>query len=106
MSYKHDKSGTAIIRLSDNAVVPLDPRNTDYIQYLEWANGGGITAPYKTPQELEDEAIEENNNTLKAQMLEDDLKIIRALVEGDKVRIDAHKVSQSDKRRLLVPPGE
>ena len=34
-------------RLSDNACIPFDEANTDYIQYLEWLSNGN------TPEEAE-----------------------------------------------------
>jgi len=30
----------SIIRQSDNAVIPFDPANTDYQEYLEWVAEG------------------------------------------------------------------
>jgi hypothetical protein len=30
----------SIIRLSDNALIPLDPANTDYQEYLKWLDAG------------------------------------------------------------------
>ena len=35
----------AVIRLSDNAYIPLDPDNTDYQAYLKWVEEGGIPLP-------------------------------------------------------------
>ena len=35
----------SVIRLSDNAVIPFDPANTDYIEYLEWINEGHEPEP-------------------------------------------------------------
>jgi hypothetical protein len=35
------------IRISDNAVIPFDPDNTDYQAYLKWVAEGN------TPQEAE-----------------------------------------------------
>lgn len=34
----------AIVRLADGALIPADPLNTDYAEYLEWAKVDGNTA--------------------------------------------------------------
>jgi hypothetical protein len=34
-----------IIRLSDNASIPIDPDNTDYQAYLKWVSEGGVPLP-------------------------------------------------------------
>jgi hypothetical protein len=34
-----------IIRLSDNASIPIDPANTDYQAYLKWVSEGGVPTP-------------------------------------------------------------
>jgi hypothetical protein len=34
-----------VLRLSDNAFIPLDPANTDYQAYLKFLEDGGIPEP-------------------------------------------------------------
>ena len=35
----------SIRRLSDNACIPFDPANTDYIAYLKWIEAGNTPEP-------------------------------------------------------------
>ena len=37
----------SVMRIADNAIIPLDPANTDYKEYLEWVAEGN------TPEEAE-----------------------------------------------------
>ena len=36
---------TSVIRLSDNAVIPFDPQNRDYADYLKWLEEGNVVEP-------------------------------------------------------------
>ena len=33
---------TTILRLSDNAIIPMDENNRDYREYLQWVSEGNI----------------------------------------------------------------
>jgi hypothetical protein len=35
----------SVERLSDNAFIPFDPANTDYIAYLKWIEEGNVALP-------------------------------------------------------------
>ena len=43
--------GNCVLRLSDNAWIPLDPVNTDYQSYLAWLDEGNtpLSAPEPEP---------------------------------------------------------
>ena len=38
-----------IIRTEDGACIPPDPANTDYAEYLQWVEDGGVADPYVAP---------------------------------------------------------
>ena len=42
---KNVLSGQDIIRLSDSAIVPFDPANTDYQEFLRWCSEGNTPEP-------------------------------------------------------------
>jgi hypothetical protein len=35
----------AILRVTDNAFIPFDPQNSDYIAYLKWIEEGNVPTP-------------------------------------------------------------
>ena len=47
--YKLTKESNQVVRLSDNAYIPFDPANIDYIAYLKWIDEGNVPTPADTP---------------------------------------------------------
>ena len=39
------QNSISVIRLADNASIPFDPDNTDYIAYLKWIEEGNVPTP-------------------------------------------------------------
>jgi hypothetical protein len=48
--YKLSKN--SIIRLSDNAIIPLDYDNRDYTDFLLWESSGGVPQPADIPVKI------------------------------------------------------
>jgi hypothetical protein len=49
--YKLMPQNNQVMRIADNAVIPFDPANTDYQQYLAWlAEGNEPLPPDEVPE--------------------------------------------------------
>jgi hypothetical protein len=45
------EASAAVVRLSDNASIPFDNQNTDYVAYLAWCAEGNVPTPADQPTE-------------------------------------------------------
>jgi hypothetical protein len=45
-----DQSASSVVRLFDNAFIPMNPDNTDYQAYLQWIAEGNQPIPAEEPQ--------------------------------------------------------
>jgi len=49
IDFNNQVSTTSILRIADNAYIPVDPANVDYQQYLKWIAEGNTPTPADTP---------------------------------------------------------
>lgn len=103
--YKLRKNGDGIIRLSDNALIPIAVGNIDYKAYLEWVTSGGTVNPAQTQDEIDAEAIASRNADIMDRIDRKELKLIRQLAKNDTVKIAALKADIIDLLNKLTPPG-
>ena len=47
----NDAEAQCIKRLSDNAFIPFDDANTDFVEYKKWLEAGNVPLPADTPGE-------------------------------------------------------
>jgi hypothetical protein len=43
--YFSNRQETLVIRLFDNAFIPFDPANTDFVEYQKWLDEGNTPLP-------------------------------------------------------------
>jgi hypothetical protein len=43
--YKLSKYNDVVIRAADNACIPFDPANQDFVEYNKWLSEGGVPLP-------------------------------------------------------------
>lgn len=77
-----------VTRLADNASIPFDEGNSDYLKYLEWLAEGNTPEPAQTQAEMDAEA---NAKALVALHLID-IGSIRAIREYIAAKPDAPQV--------------
>lgn len=57
-------STSAIVRLLDNSLIPQDPANRDYQDYLAWLDEGNEPLPAQEPPSLIEPTIEEKLSSI------------------------------------------
>jgi hypothetical protein len=48
--YQLTATDQAVIRTVDQAFIPADPGNRDWVEYQDWLAGGGVPDPYVPPE--------------------------------------------------------
>ena len=89
-------SKNCVLRLADSAFIPMDTSNTDYQAYLAWLDQGNTALPKDPPSKAELNAV------ALANLAAIDIKSIRALREGDAIRLASLEVQAAAERGKLV----
>jgi hypothetical protein len=55
--YRLTETDATVIRTSDEAYIPNDPANADWVEYQAWLDAGGVPDPYVPPSQPEPEPI-------------------------------------------------
>ena len=71
--YQLTATESSVIRTEDNACIPNDPANRDWVEYQKWLEDGGVPDPYVEPEILPPEPTQEqqilfdHENRIRAQ---------------------------------------
>jgi hypothetical protein len=87
-----------VIRADDEAVIPEDTKNYDYIMYLKWVEAGNTP----TPAEAKEDS---RKSRLKDKLADLYLKCVPPLVDGDTVALDTLKVKIADTKQKIADLG-
>jgi len=103
MTYHVNQFGR-VVRTNENATLPiewnngpvyLDPDSDDVRAFSDWFRAGNVPTPYAPTKD-------EHNAPILRELEANDKKAIRALLEGDSVRVSDWKAKQAALRARLV----
>ena len=102
MTYHVNQLGR-VVRTAENATLPiewnqgpvyLDPESDDVRAFSDWFRAGNVPTPYAPTKD-------EQNAPILRELEANDKKAIRALLEGDSVRVSEWKAKQAALRARL-----
>lgn len=79
--YKLISNSPVIIRLSDGAFIPDDPRNVDFSEYLEWLKAGNTPEPADVVEPPAPKGELPKVEDIDSMGLEEVKEVLKALVE-------------------------
>lgn len=89
---------SCVIRVDDDAVIPEDPKNYDYIIYLKWVEEGNTPIPAEVKEDSRKARLKDKLADLYA-------KCLPALVDEDTVALDALRVKIADTKQKIADLG-
>ena len=87
-----------VIRVDDDAVIPEDTKNYDYILYLKWVESGNTPTPAEAKEDF-------RKSRLKDKLADLYSRCIPALVDEDKAALDDLKVKIEDTKQKIADLG-
>ena len=71
---------TGVLRIADNAAIPQSDQNTDWLEYQQWVADGNAPAVEFTAQEIAQQIILDEVNTLKEDLRRTDHWLFRMIL--------------------------
>jgi hypothetical protein len=71
--YQLTATESSVIRTADQAFIPNDPANRDWVEYQKWLEDGGVPDPYVAPEvppptpTPEQQVLFDHENRIRAQ---------------------------------------
>ncbi len=92
------RDGASLPCRYDNGRITAQDEHSPFVkEFQKWVAEGNVPEPYVEPAQT----AEQINAPIVAEMAANDIKAIRALVDGDTARIEAHRMKQAALRARL-----